>query len=347
MSRTADPTNRCRRVPPSPDRRRAALGGLAAAGLAAAGLGSPRAARAQEPFPSRPIRLIVPFAAGGISDIMARVVGKALGEQLGQAVTIDNRPGAGTIIGAGGGVRAKPDGYTMLLVSAPIATNPGLYPKLPYDASKDLQPLIALSAQGFVIAVGEKQPYRTFAELVAAARKPGTDLPYASPGIGTLMHLSLQLANAEYGTRFVHVPYKGSGPALQDAVAGTVPVIVDPASTAQQPIKAGRLRALAVTHPERLASLPDVPTVRELGFPKLEAVAFAGLMLPTGVPAEITGRLNAELNKALQGAEVRDKLVVQLGQTMIGGPPEAFGTMVRTETERWSPLIRRLGITVE
>jgi tripartite-type tricarboxylate transporter receptor subunit TctC len=329
-------------TPDSPVRRRFAFGGLAAAGLATA-----RSGRAQEAFPSRPIRLIVPFAAGGISDIMARVVGKALGEQLGQPVNVDNRPGAGTIIGTGEAVRAKPDGYTILLVSAPVATNPGLQPKLPYDALKDLQPLIALSAQGFVVAVGEKQPWRSFGELMEAARRPGAEIPYASPGIGTLMHLSMQVANVEYGTRFVHVPYKGSGPALQDAVAGTVPVIVDPASTAQQPVKQGRLRALAVTHPTRLPALPDVPTVRELGFPKLEAVAFAGLMLPAGVPPDVAGKLNAELNRALANAEVRDKLVVQLGQTLIGGPADEFGRMVRTETERWSPLIRKLGITAE
>jgi tripartite-type tricarboxylate transporter receptor subunit TctC len=326
----------------NPARRRAALGAIAAAGLAAA-----PALRAQEAFPSRPIRLVVPFAAGGISDIMARVVGKALSEQLGQPVNVDNRPGGGTVIGTQEAVRAKPDGYTILLVSAPIATNPGLFPRLPYDAMKDLAPLIALSAQGFAISVGEKQPWRSFAELMEAARKPGAEIPYASPGIGTLMHLSMQLANVEYGTRFVHVPYKGTGPALQDAISGVVPMIVDPASTSQGPIRQGRLRGLAVTHPTRLSALPDVPTVRELGFPRLEAVAFAGLMLPAGVPPEIAAKLNAELNRALQNAEVRDKLVVQLGQTLIGGPAEDFGRMVRTETERWSPLVRKLGITAE
>lgn len=330
-------------APVAPLRRRATLGAIAATGLAAV----PPLLRAQESFPSRPIRLIVPFAAGGISDIMARVVGKALSEQLGQPVNIDNRPGGGTVIGTQEALRAKPDGYTILLVSAPIATNPGLFPKLPYDALKDLAPLIALSAQGFAISVGEKQPWRSFAELMDAARKPGAEIPYASPGIGTLMHLSMQLANVEYGTRFVHVPYKGTGPALQDAMAGVVPMIVDPASTSQGPIKQGRLRGLAVTHPTRLSSLPDVPTVRELGFPKLEAVAFSGLMLPAGVPPDVSARLNAELIRALQNAEVREKLEVQLGATLIGGSPEEFGRTLRTETDRWSPLVRKLGITPE
>jgi tripartite-type tricarboxylate transporter receptor subunit TctC len=322
--------------------RRHALRGLSAATLAAF---APGIARAQDAWPSRPLRLVVPFAPGGISDIMARTVGKALGEALGQSVIVENRPGGGTVTGTEAVVRAKPDGYTLLLVSAPIATNPGLYPKLPYDALRDLAPLIALSAQGFVVSVHPKQPWRGFAELMDAARR--SEIPYASPGIGTLMHLTGQLANAEYGTRFVHVPYKGSGPALQDAISGQVPVIVDPASTSLQPLRAGQLRALAVTHPTRLSTLPDVPTVRELGFPKLEAAAFSGLMLPAGTPAPIVARLHAELSRALESAEVRERLVVQLGQTLPGGTAEDFGRTIRTETERWAPLVRRLGITAD
>jgi tripartite-type tricarboxylate transporter receptor subunit TctC len=145
----------------------------------------------------------------------------------------------------------------------------------------------------------------------------------------------------------VHVPYKGSGPALQDAISGQVPVIVDPASTSLQPIRQGRLRPLATTNPTRHANLPDIPTVRELGFPKLESVAFSGIVMPAGGSPEVIAKLNTELNKALQNAEVRERLVVQLGQTLIGGAPEVFGTMIRVETERWSPLIRRLGITPE
>jgi tripartite-type tricarboxylate transporter receptor subunit TctC len=326
---------------PGPTGRRRALHGLSAAAL---GAFAP-AVRAQEVWPSRPLRLVVPFAPGGISDIMARTVGKALGESLGQSVLVENRPGGGTVTGTEAVVRAKPDGYTLLLVSAPIATNPGLYPKLPYDALRDLAPLIALSAQGFVVSVHPKQPWRGFGELMAAART--AEIPYASPGIGTLMHLTGQLANAEYGTRFIHVPYKGSGPALQDAISGQVPVIVDPASTSLQPLRAGQLRALAVTHPTRLSNLPDVPTVRELGFPKLEAAAFSGLMLPAGTPAPIVARLHAELTRALESAEVRERLVVQLGQTLPGGSPEDFGRTIRIETERWAPLVRRLGITAD
>ena len=318
-----------------------------AAACAALGLVGFTPAWAQEAFPSRPIRIIVPFAPGGITDIMARVIGTAVGDSVGQSVVVENKPGGGTVIGTEAGVRSRPDGYTVLMVSAPIATNPGLYPRLPYDALRDLAPVIALSTQGFVISVHDKQPYRTLAELVEAARKPGTEIPYASPGNGTLMHLTGPRFNAEYGTHFVHVPYKGSGPALQDAASGQVPMIIDPVSTSIALIRQGRLRPLAVTHPTRLAMLPDVPTVRELGYPKLEAVAFSGLVVPAGTPRELVARLNAEFNKAMVQADVQDKLVNQLGQTLIGGTPEAFGDMLRNETQRWVPLIQQLGIKAE
>jgi len=340
MARTREPSRQpaaCR-VPIT--RRRVALGGLAAAGAALL-----RPAGAQEAFPSRPLRIIVPFATGGITDVMARVVGKVLGDSIGQNVIVENRPGGGTVIGTEAGVRAKPDGYTLLMVSAPIATNPGLYAKLPYDGLRDLLPVITLSAQGFVISVGEKAPWRSFAELIAAARRE--EIPYASPGNGTLMHLTGPRANVEYGTKFVHVPYKGSGPALQDAIAGQVPMIIDPASTSLGPIRQGRLRPLAVTHPTRLAILPDVPTVAELGFPKLEATAFSGLTVPAGTRPEIVTRLNAELNRALRHPEVVDRLEKQMGQTMVGGTSEAFGQLLRTATDHWVPLIKQLGLRAD
>ena len=315
------------------------------AALALAGLGT--RAVGQDGFPSKPIRFIVPFTPGGIADIMARVLGKAISDSIGQSVLVDNKPGGGTVIGTELAVRSKPDGYTMLMVSAPLATNPGLVAKLPYDALRELTPVIALSAQGVVISVNEKQPYKTFAELVAAARKQDVEIPYATPGSGTVMHLVGQLFNAEYQTHFVHVPYRGTAPALQDVVGGQVPMIIDPASTSQGPIKQGKLRALAVTHPARMRLLPDVPTVRELGWPKAEAVAFSGVMVPAGTPPAVVARLNAEFNRALALPDVRERLVEQLGGNFAGGTPEEFGAMVRTETERWVPLIKRLGLKAD
>ena len=304
-------------------------------------------AGAQESYPARPIRIIVPFAPGGIADLMARMLGKALADAVSQSVVIENKPGGGTVIGTEAGVRAKPDGYTVLMVSAPIATNPGLVARLPYDALRDLIPVINLTSQGFLVSVHEKQPYRTFTELVEAARKPGADVPYASPGNGTLMHLVGQVMNAEYQTRFIHVPYKGSGPALQDAAGGQVPMIIDPVSTSLALVKQGRLRPLAVTNANRMRVLPEVPTVRELGYPKAEAAAFSGFVLPAGTPAAIVTRLNAEFNRALALPEVRDKLVDQLGGTLTGGSPEDFGALIRAETERWVTVIRRLGLKAD
>lgn len=315
----------------------------AAAVLAAAGAH----AQTQDVFPSRPIRFVVPFAPGGIADTMARVLGKAVSDSTGQPVVVENKPGGGTTIGTEIVARSKPDGYTLLLTSAPIATNPGLVPKLPYDALRDLAPVITLGNDGFVIAVNEKQPYKTFAELVAVARRPGVEIAYASPGNGTLMHLAGQLLNAQYQTHFLHVPYKGSGPALQDAAGGQVPMIIDPQSSITPLIRTGRLRPLAVTSPIRLSLLPDVPTLRELGFPKGEAVAFSGVTVAAGTPAAIVARLNTEFNKALLLPDVRAKLVDQLGGNYRGGTPEEFGSMVKTETERWVPLIKRLGLTAD
>ena len=298
-------------------------------------------------FPSKPIRIIVPFAPGGSTDLMARLLGKAVSDSVGQPVIVENKAGGGTVIGTEAAAHAKPDGYTILMVAAPVVTNAGLVARLPYDASRDLAPLILLSAQGFVVSVNEKQPYRTFAELVAAARKPDADIAYASPGNGTLQHLAGQVLNAEYQTHFLHVAYKSSGPALQDAIGGQVPLIFDPVTTSLGAIKQGRLRALAVTDPVRLAALPDIPTLRELGFPKAEAVSFAGLMVPAGTPKTIVARLNAEFNRAMSLPDIRNRLVEQLGGTLAGGSAEEFGAFLKNETERWVPLIKRLGLTAD
>jgi tripartite-type tricarboxylate transporter receptor subunit TctC len=345
MKSNSPPANRFF-APNAAGPRRDHLRQLTRLGLAGL-LGGHAPAWAQEAFPSRSLRVIVPFAPGGIADIMSRVLGKAASEGLAQPVVIDNKPGAGTIIGTELGVRARPDGYTLLSVSAPIATNPGLHARLPYEALRDLAPVIQFSGQGFVIAVHERQPWRSLAELVQASRSSSVDLPYGSPGSGTLMHLVGQRMNADYGTRLVHVPYRGSGPALQDAASGQIPMIIDPATTSLTFIRQGKLRPLAVTHPTRLPMLPEVPTVREAGFPALEAEAFSGLMVPTGTPPEVIARLNLEFNRAMKNPEVIESLVNKMGSTLVGGTPEAFGAHLRRETERWVPLIRRLGIQAD
>lgn len=295
-------------------------------------------------YPSRPIRLVVPFTPGGTTDILARVMATSAGGTLGQTVLVENKPGGGSVIATEAVVRSKPDGYTLLLVSVPIVTNPGLYDKLPYDALRDLTPLIQLSDNGFVFAVNEKQPWKTMSALIEAARKTEGGISYASPGIGTVMHLTGQLSNAEYGTRFVNIPYKGSAQAGQDVAAGHVPMIIDPIATTLSLIQQGKLRALAVSHPARQKELPDVPTVRELGLLKLETRSFSGLMLPAGTPRDIVIKLNTVFNNAVANPESRAALA---GFNLVGGIPEEFGAMLKTETERWVPLIRRLGIRGE
>lgn len=295
-------------------------------------------------FPSQPIRIVVPSAPGGTTDLYSRIFGKALTELLGQPVLIENKPGAGGIIGTEAVVKAKPDGHTLLIGSLPLSTNPGLMAKLPYDALQDLRPVVLISAQGFIMSVGHKSPYQSLAEVIAVARQ--RDFPYATPGIGTVGHLSGQVLNVEYGTRFVHVGYRGSAPAIQDVVAGQIDLLIDPVASGTAAISGGQLRPIAVTNATRFPMLPNTPTLRELGFPLAEAQAYSGMLVPAATPTEVVVKLNAAFNEAMKRADVRQAFE-RLNVRPIGGTPETFGTLIRTETERWVPLIRRLGLKAD
>ena len=307
--------------------------------LAAAG-----ASCAQENFPAKPMRLVLPGPPGNVTDLMARALSKSAGDQLGQPVVVENRPGGATIIATEQVARSRPDGYTILMVSAPYVTNPGLYDKLPYDTLRDLDPLIQVSENGFLIGVNSAQPYKSLRELIDASRRAEGGISYASPGIGTVMHLTGQLLNIELGTRFNNVAYRGSAQAVQDVAAGHVPMIIDPIATNLAMIKQGRIRALAVTHSARQPELPDVPTVRELGFPRLEVKSFSGFMLPAGTPRPVVARLNSAYNNAIRDPDIRRQLA---GQNLMGGSPEDFGVVLKAELDRWVPLIRKLGIKPE
>ena len=307
--------------------------------LAAAG-----GACAQESYPAKPIRLVLPGPPGNVTDLMARVLSKSAGDQLGQAIVVENKPGGATIIATEAVVKSRPDGYSLLMISAPFVTNPGMYSKLPYDPLRDLDPLILVSENGFLIAVNEQQPYRTFKELIEASRKSASGIDYASPGIGTMMHLTGQLMNAEYGTRFNNIAFKGSAQAVQNVAAAHVPMIIDPIATNLAMIKQGRIRPLAVTHSSRQPELPDVPTLRELGFQGVEVKSFSGFMVPAGTPREVVVRLNVAYNNAIRDPEIRKQLHTQ---NLMGGSPEEFGGMLKREIERWTPLIRKLGIKPE
>ncbi len=295
-------------------------------------------------FPSQPIRIIVPSAAGGTADAYARILGKSAGEILGQPFVIENKPGAGSVIGTDAVVKAKPDGHTLLIGSLPLSTNPGLMARLPYDVMKDLRPVIHVSGQGFIVSVGQKTPYQSFADLIVAARQRET--PYATPGIGTVGHLSGQVLNVEYGTKFVHIAYRGSPAAIQDVIAGQVEVIIDPVATSIPAINNGHLRPIAVTNASRFTMLPNTPTLRELGYPAGEAQAYAGLLVPAATPEDIVSKLNMVFNQAIKRPDVRQSFE-RLHVPPVGGTPEAFGNVIRAETERWVPLIRRLGLKAE
>ncbi len=313
-----------------------------AAGLSA--LAGPAFGQSAAAYPSQPVRIVVPSAPGGTTDLYARILGKALGESLGQPFVIENKPGAGSVIGTDAVVKSKADGHTLLFGSLPLSTNPGLMAKLPYDAQQDLRPVIHISAQGFVVSVGPKSPFATFADAIAAAKQ--RDVPYATPGIGTVGHLSAQMLNVEHGTRFIHVAYRGSAPAIQDVVAGQVDLLFDAMASSSAAIASGQLRPVATTNATRFAALPNVPTLRELGYAAGEGQAYSGLLVPAATPTEIVTKLNAALNAAFKRPDVRQSFE-RLNVTPVGGTPDAFGQLIRQEGERWVPLIRRLGLKAE
>ena len=303
------------------------------------------AARAQSPsssqYPSQQIRIIVPSLPGGATDIYARMLGKVAGEILGQTFVVENKPGAASQIGTDFVAKAKPDGYTLLMGSLPLSTNPGLFPRLPYDVLTDLRGVIHVSGQGFIVSVPVNSPYKGFAELVEVARQ--REVPYATPGAGTVGHLAGQVMNVRYGTRFVHVAYRGSAAAINDVTGGQVPVLIDAVTSSLPAISGGRLRAIAVTHANRAPALPTVPTMRELGFPEAEASAYAGIVMPAATPTDIVQKLNAAFNQAMQAPEVRQSFD-KLNAPPIGGTADAFTQLIRREHDRWVPLIRALGI---
>jgi len=302
---------------------------------------------AAQSYPSKPIRLIVPFAAGGGNDNIARLVGKRLTDSVGQPLVIDNRPGAGGVLGAELAAKAAPDGYTLFLGGVGShALNPNLIEKLPYDPIKDFAPVILLARAPLILVVHPSVPARTFAEFVAYARNNPGKLNFASNGNGSSAQLAAVMFDSMAGAEMVHVPYKGLAPALTDLLSGQVQLMFSSVVAILPHIKAGKLRALAVTGAWRLPSLPDVPTVAESGFPGYEASSWYGILAPAGTPREIVAKLNAELSKALAQPEVRNTLLAD-GAEPVGGTPESFAAYIRSEKERMGKLIRDAKIRLE
>ncbi|KWR92183.1 tripartite tricarboxylate transporter substrate binding protein [Cupriavidus sp. IDO] len=309
-------------------------------------LGAAPALAEAHAYPARPVRIVVPFAAGGPADVLARVVGEGLAKATTQSVLVDNKAGAAGTIGVDMVAKAAPDGYTLALVPVGnIAVNPTLMPKLPYKPA-DLVPVAMLATAENVLVVNAATPARTLADLLRlAAQKPG-ELSFASPGAGSQAHLAGELLQLDAHIKLNHVPYKGVSPAMTDVVGGQVTMMFAQLSAALPYIKAGKLRALGVASPRRSAVLPDVPTIAEQGFPKFEAVSWYALMAPAGTPPEVVRKLSLHLDAVLADATLREKLAT-LGMEAAGGTPQQLAATIQKESTRWAGVIRQRHLTVD
>jgi tripartite-type tricarboxylate transporter receptor subunit TctC len=297
-------------------------------------------------YPAKPLRIVVPFAPGGSTDIFARLVAEKLSAAFAQPVVVENRAGASGNIGAEAVARSAPDGYTVLMATTGVmAINNALFKSLSYDAAKDLEPVVFIASITNVLAVPLDLPAKNLAELIALAKKEPGRLTFASSGAGSSTHLSAELLKSMAGIDVVHVPFKGSGQALIDVVAGRVSMIIDNMPSALPHIKGGKLRALGVTGSKRSGALPEVPTIAEAGVPGYESLSWSGFALPAGAPREVVQRLNRETNAILASADMKQKLAEQ-GADAMGGPPEAFAKHVRAEREKWGRLVQERGIVV-
>jgi tripartite-type tricarboxylate transporter receptor subunit TctC len=305
------------------------------------------AAAGSDAYPSHPIRIIVPYTPGGIADILARTVGQPLGDRLGQPVVVDNRPGAAGTLAADLVAKSPPDGYTLLLgLNATQSIAPSLYAHLPYDPLKDFQPITQIGAGPMVLLVNRTVPAPTVAALVALAKaKPGT-LNYASAGNGAASHLAGALFAQSAGIELVHVPYKGTTPAVSDLLAGQVQIYFDPVVTAAPHVAGGALRALAVTSAHRVAALPDVPSMAEAGLPAVEFSAWFGLLAPAHIPPAVLARLHDGAVAVLSEPATRERLTAQ-GLDVVADAPDAFAAFIAADTEKMARIVRTAGVRIE
>jgi tripartite-type tricarboxylate transporter receptor subunit TctC len=302
-------------------------------------------AQAQQ-YPTKPVRIVVPAAPGGGTDITARIIAPKLSEQLGQQVVVENRAGAGTMIGSEAVARAAPDGYTLLMGISTLAINPAMFKKVPYDALKDFAPISQVVSLPNVLVTHPSLPTKTVKELVAFARARPGQLNYASAGVGTNPHLSMELFLAMTGLKMIHVPYKGAGPGLVDTVAGHVSVMTPSIISGLPHVRGGRLRALGVTSAKRAGGVPDIPTIAEAGVPGYDAVQWFGVLAPTATPRTIVVRLHGEIVRVLQAADVRGRLSAD-GADPVGSSPEEFAAFMRAETAKWAKVVKDAGIQPE
>lgn len=337
----------------SPDRSRRNRGqlprhaqGLFASALLFVGLCvSPATAVFAEPYPTKPVRILVPFSPGGVADIGARALAEKMTEKLGQRVIVENRPGAGGSVGIDVVARSPADGYTLLMASPSLVTNPSLQPDVTWDPVKSFTPVVMVASIPNVFVVGSKIPVSTLPELIAFAKANPGGVTYASAGVGSSNHLAGELLSRSIQTAMVHVPYKGQGDALRDLMEGSVTTVALTAALAKPQIDSGRLKAIAVTTLSRSAILPDVPTVSEAGLPGFEVNAWIAMFLPAGVSDEIVAKLNGTMREIAELPEIKDRFL-QLGAELNMGPPEELGRYIRAEVDKWSKVIKDANIKI-
>ena len=303
-------------------------------------------AAAQAPYPNRPIRLVVPFAPGGATDILARGIGQKLAERLGQGVVIDNKPGAGTTIGADFVAKAPADGYTLLFAPTPFAISQVMMARLPYDAQKDFTPVALLAVSPFILVAHPSLPVRSMAELVALAKARPGSLAFCSAGNGTVPHLAGELFKLRAGIDLVHIPYKGGGPAIVDLVAGQTQLMFATPVEVAQHVTTGRLKVLAATAPQRLAAFPQVPTMLESGFADYDIRSWFGVIAPAGTPASVISKIAAELARSVENADIRERLAAQ-GAEILVKTGEDFAAFIRADIARWSEVVKASGAKIE
>jgi tripartite-type tricarboxylate transporter receptor subunit TctC len=300
-------------------------------------------AHGQAEYPSRPVKIVVPSPPGGGTDIVARVLGQHFSKALGQSFFVENKPGAGNMIGIEAVARSPGDGYTLLMVASTLALNSVLFKKVPYDPVRDFAPITLAATAPNVLIVHPSLPAQSLAEFIALAkRKPGA-LSYGTPGIGTSPHLSMELLKSMAGIDLQHVPYRGTAAAVTDLIGGQIAATFANALTAKPQVDAGRVRALAITGPKRIEALPNVPPVADAGVPGYEAMQWYGLLAPAGTPPPIVARLNAEALKALQSDEMKEKLAAD-GAQPVGTSAEEFAALIRSELDKWTRVARAADI---
>ncbi len=301
-------------------------------------------AHAQAPYPSKPIRMIVPLAAGGPSDTTARIISPKLSEVIGQNVIVDNRPGASGIIGTEIGLKSAPDGYTILLVSNTISLNPAIFRKLPYDNERDMTPVSLLAATPYALCVHPSLPVKTVKELIALAKSRPGELNHASAGAGTGPHLAMEWFAQRSGIKIQQIVYKGGGPAMIDFLAGQTQINLTNMITAMQHVRSGRIRALAVSSIQRSPAAPDIPTIHESGVDNFDEGGQHGIVAPAGMSKEVLAKLHSAIVAAMRSPDITKRLAED-GSSVVANTPDEFRTLIRRETVKWTQIVKAAGIS--